>query len=297
MSLSKESIASDINTVRLTLEGLNAFNDDNFSNPDNIWVICQHPIIPLSHYDSTPPVQATASSHQPRRIVPKYYRDEDADVSILFAVSASGMKTPPMFLIRKPFLRAQWFYPLEEEDYFDAEGVHRFTDSDWFPRDAQPMSVRSFNFTKSEISSIFNHIRTTIRSKISSEITILLIVPHNFGSNVYNFNDVAKELDCEITRFPHYLEYYLHPFFRYISTAMVTAMCAEEIKLDRMNFDGRRTIQMKMMLALAGFQAITKVDILQSCSLCGLAGFPLRFHTHTFIETNRIVETYSSENK
>lgn len=268
------SLRSDLATFKMQLETYNDFNGGQLENKNNLWCICQVPLIPrgLSRY----------------RIYSKSISDkcslDDEDVTVLFAVGANGQKTPPVFLISMPYMSSQWFYPLNEQNYSIQGERHKLTCSDWFPTGALPMCVESQHLNDRELDLVVHHMKTFIKQIVPIEESILLLFPSKFGVNVRFFFSVCDIYSIEYALFPESLQLYLDPFYRNISRSFLTAFKKEAETLDRMHRETRSTIQMKIMLGVLAYDAITQVDIVKSFGLCGLSPFVFRTDLDEFIK-------------
>ena len=114
-------LRSDLWNFASHLDTLNDFNNNDFNVLDNFWSLAEVPILPISFFDLETGARRGLSVHDFQNTP-----GDDAYVYMVFAVSPSGAKTAPMFLIRKPFLRGQWFFPLDEEIYRNGYSIREF---------------------------------------------------------------------------------------------------------------------------------------------------------------------------
>ena len=151
----------------------NDFQGGQFEKPQNVWCLCRMPLFP----------KTTRFARQDVENIPAT-PSMDAPVSLLYAVSPTGKKTPPVFLIERETFDARWFYPLDPEKYSNEDGPHDFTTCKWLPRDAKPMCVQGPLLTDAELEQVFQHWKKFINRQIGDAEWILMLIPDGFSSKV-----------------------------------------------------------------------------------------------------------------
>ena len=141
------------------LEVLNTFNDYHFNRSRNMWSLAEVPMLPMSMYDLQTGTRKGVTLHDN----PSLYED-DGYVTMIFAISPTGLKTSPMFMIRKPYLRGKWFFPLDGTVYFGEGIVSELTSSAWVPRNASVHCLKGTELGKDDMSALLRHLNREIRA-------------------------------------------------------------------------------------------------------------------------------------
>ena len=285
MTFSIKSLRNDLRTFRMHLDVLNSFNDYDFFKARNTWSLAEVPLMPVSHFDLqeglTKGISLQDSHNSP---------GNDAYINMIFAFSPAGFKTAPIFIIYKPFLRGEWFFPLDDTLYNDGARNHPFTSSSWVPRNGSVHCVKTNSLTKGDMSSIISHINKEIRQYTPFSDNVLLIVPEHFPDSVPSFLHICEDNKIQATRYPESAERKLDPFNKTLFTGILKTMQYEERILDLLHFASRNTIQMKIMLGVMGFNGINTFDIITAFESSCLWPLDGRFAEEEFITVNFVDE-------
>ena len=263
----KESLI--FNFVR-HIDAKNASNSYGYNNPENVWCVAEVPILPMSFYDldsdnynATDYTKPMSTSHR-----------DNTSVRMYFAFSANGLKTGPVFLIKQYDLQGKWFQPLDDILYSDSTDVHEFTSEKWFPMDSIALCTGSTEMTATDIDKVFSHLNDQIRSISNKNDMKLMFIPAFFANENCGLHHVCDRYHMEFVRFPKKVHSDIDPFQNSIFSLILSAMSKEEHRLDRLHLASRYTIQMKLMLGISGFNAITTAIIVLSFEKCRM--WPLK---------------------
>ena len=201
------------------------------------------------------------------------------NVTVVFAVSASGKKCPPFFIIEGKRNMSNWYLQLSEEKYkFEDGNLKRFTREGWFSSDACVVMVDNGSMTMEIIPIFMAHLDNFFRQFVQQERHYVLLLDGHSSRNGIDWLDFAKAHKC-VVQSPANTSHFLQPCDQDVNKAFQDTVrrVRDKFCLASSGNTDTRTIQSKLMFATAGLEAIGTTEIRRSWDITGLWPMNYRF--------------------
>ena len=202
------------------------------------------------------------------------------NVTVVFAVSASGKKCPPFFIIKGKRNMSNWYLQLSEEKYkFEDGNLKRFTREGWFSSDACVVMADNGSMTMEIIPVFMAHLDKFVRQFFQQEMHYVLLLDGNSSRNGIDWLDFAKAHKCEVVQSPANTSHFLQPCDQDVNKAFQDTVrrVRDKFCLASAGNTDTRTTQSKLMFATAGLEAIGTTEIRRSWDITGLWRMNYRF--------------------
>ena len=115
-------------------------------------------------------VYSPADSHHRGFVATKKHGGDGRHVTVVLAVSASGKKAPPFFIVESKRNMSNWYYKLEKEEYKISSGqLSVLTEDGWFPSDACVIMAEKGSMETRIIPLFMRHLNMFLRKYVPKE--------------------------------------------------------------------------------------------------------------------------------
>ena len=118
-------------------------------------------------------------------------------ITAVVAVSSSGRKTPPFFIITGKRMMCNWFHPVNGSFHSIDPLCHKFINSDWFPSDAVVKVTENCYMEMSVMPAGMTHINQFVRNILLPENSYLLSLDGHSSRNGTEWIEVCRKNRCE----------------------------------------------------------------------------------------------------
>ncbi len=136
-------------------------------------------------------------------------------VTAVIAVSASGRKPPPFFIVQGKKVMSAWFDPLPKESY----GGHILTGQDWFPADGAVEMSEKWSMTREKIPSFVKHLDKYVRNILPSSTSYLLTLDGHKSRMGVEWLELCQQNNCEGVEPLAYTSHFLQPCDQFVNKA------------------------------------------------------------------------------
>ena len=198
-------------------------------------------------------------------------------ITAVVAVSASGRKTPPIFIVAGKNIMSSWFQPLSVEQIMGDTRLQWLTADDWFPRDAVVLMTENGSIEKRIIKYIIQHINKHVRKILPEEDRYCLTLDGHTSRKGVEWLQYARSVNCEVVQLPSDTSHFLQACDRKVNKKIKNTMREYRDMLNKCFCVDPKTVQISLMIGVGAYASIDNATARQSFAECGLWPMNFRF--------------------
>lgn len=278
-----------VKTFATALKSVAAANPGIFNDPDRLWNMDETEIDA-----SNGKVTKVFGSSQTNRggFRKSLKTGSGRHMTLVVAISASGRKAPPLFIIAGTNVMSSWFSNFTPEIFHYEDGSpHWLACPDWFPEDGVVVCTKNGSNEMAMMPIIIQHINKFVRKFVPTEVSYCLTLDGHASRNGSAWLVCSKDRNMEVVQSPANTSHKLQPCDQLVNKRVKDGIKTTFDELNTMGSVASCSTPVKLKLGIAGYHAITCSDVQQSFEKCGL--WPMDFR---FLEFFRDTETEDKEN-
>jgi len=194
-------------------------------------------------------------------------------INAIIAVSASGLKAPPFFIVAGKNVMSSWLEPLKKDDIVEEmPSIAWLTNAKWWPDGAVVMTSENGSMEKRLIKFVVEHIDRFVRKFVLAEEEYCLTLDGHSSREGWEWLEQCKRLKCAVVQSPSSTTHFLQPFNQHVNKFLKRARRNARDKIVRFSHLDSRTVRCGLMVGTAAVHEIS-VDAVKKTSsgrVCGL---------------------------
>lgn len=263
-----------VQTFETALKKVGEINPGIFDNPERLWNMDETKV--SAEFGQRQKVFGSSDTHHGGSRANNGGKC-GKHITAVLAVSASGRKVPPVFIISGKNVMKNWFHGLSHQQIGGDPRLLWLTTNSWCPRDALILMSENGSMEKRLIPFVIDHINRYVRQFVPQSESYCLTLDGHKSRNGTDWLDRCKNVGCEVIQAPSDTSHFLQA-----CDATVNKMFQKTIRLMRdelckFSLIATNTVQLGLMLGVMAYSAISADHIRQSFDQCGLWPMDYRF--------------------
>lgn len=183
---------------------------------------------------------------------------EGRHVTAVIAVSASGHKAPPFFIVQGKNVMRNWFLPLNSEVYtsFPLEMSSLLTES-WFPSKGVVVCSENGSMTMDFMPLFVEHVNNFDRTIVPSEVSYCVTIDGHSSRKGVDWIEKCMQNKIEVAQTPANTSHFLQPCDQSVNKNYKVNIRKVRDKLTKGVIVDTKTIGFKLMCAAKAWEMIT----------------------------------------
>lgn len=261
-----------------------------FADPDRLWNLDETDV--TAEFGRKIKVFSSSRSHHGGRRAQRGGKSS-RHVTALVAVSASGRKTPPLFIVSGKRIMDSWFEPLKKFQVGNCKQLQWLAAPKWFPEDSVILMSKKGSMEKDLIRHAVGHLNKFVRQVVPQEKPYCLTLDGHSSRGGIDWLKYCNDVGCEVVQSPSDTSHFLQPCDRRVNKTFKRAIRDARDALCAESFIDLTSVQISLVLGVIGFHAISPQCIKDSFYDCGLWPMDYRFMKR-FEHENKKKETRES---
>ena len=193
-------------------------------------------------------------------------------ITAIIAVSASGLKAPPFFVVAGKNVMSSWLEPLPKDEIVEEiRALAWLKNAKWWPDGAVVMTSENGSMEKRLIKFVIEHGNRYVRKFVLAEDAYCLTLDDHSSREGWQWLQQCKNFDCAVVQSPSSTTHFLQPCDQQINKLYKKAMRNTRDNIVKDTHLDTRTVRCGLMFGTAAFHEIS-VDANKKASsgpVCG----------------------------
>ncbi len=169
-------------------------------------------------------------------------------VTAVIAVSASGRKSSPFFIVAGKQVMSAWFDPLSKEEFAN----HKLTALNWFPEDGVVKVTENGSMTREILPALMKQLHKFVSKFLPTGMFYLLCLDgHKSRLGIYGLRYVKKN-HCEIVQSPANTSHFLQPCDQYVNRTFQRSVRKLKDEVSGTAIMNTKSVKFKLMCGVKG---------------------------------------------
>ena len=273
-----------VKTLDGVLQNIFENNPEIARDPNKIWNMDETGID--CEFGTKEKVASSSSSNHSGSRISADGSGTGVHVTCVVAVSASGLRCPPFFIIQGKHPMSSWTDAIEGKpgQILKSTVLERFTRENWFPHNGVKAMSEKGSMTMQTLPLFMTHFNTFVRRHVPQDEKILMTLDGHSSRKGIDWLDEATKNNIEVAKTPANTSHVLQPCDQRVNKVINSRVRRVRDRLFEAGFNKTKSVKFKLISALAAIDDLSLNDVRVSFSVTGLWPMDMRF-LKTF-ETN-----------
>lgn len=274
-------------TFKKALQSVEERHSGIFSDPERVWNLDETAVSP--EFGRKVKVFSPSGSHHGGSRAQRGTKS-NKHVTALVAVSASGRRAPPLFIVSGKRIMESWFEPLDAFQVGDCKQLQWLSVPNWFPQDAVILMSENGSMEQSLMKLVIEHVNRFVRKFVPAEKSYCLTLDGHSSRGGIDWLNYCKDVGCEVVQSPSDTSHFLQSCDKKVNKTFNGAVRDARDALCAESFLDLTCVRTSLMLGIIGFHAVSPQCVFESFSACGLWPMDYRF-MHRFQHEHDVKES------
>ena len=198
-------------------------------------------------------------------------------ITCVVAVSASGKKAPPFFIVSGKNVMSNWVEPLPSIYKNSGEICRKFEQENWFPKDGVIKCTEKGSMEMSIMPAFIKHLNAYVRSFLPNDVSYLLSLDGHGSRNGVEWLELCSENRCEVVVSPANTSHFLQPCDQFVNKTFKMEMRTIRDEFAKSGILDTRSVRFNLVCGVHAYNTITVRDATASFARAGIFPFSPEF--------------------